>query len=81
MALLLMGVRLIRSSQVLASFRRTHVLKLSLPRAAPHAFSKSFNSHSQAKHSSSSWNTKGWQGLDFCNFLSQGGIAMTPEKG
>ena len=47
MALLLMGVRLIRSSQVLASFRRTHVLKLSLPREL-HMLFPSHSTHSQA---------------------------------
>ena len=44
---LLMAVRLIRSSQVLASFRRTHVLKLSLPREL-HMLFPSHSTHSQA---------------------------------
>ena len=44
---LLMAVRLIRSSQVLASFRRTHVLKLSLPRQL-HMLFPSHSTHSQA---------------------------------
>ena len=75
---LLMGVCLIRSSQVLASFRRTHVLKLSLPCELHRCFFLVIQL--TASHSSSCCNRKGLQGQKFFKFLSPRGIAMTPKK-
>ena len=75
MALLLMGVRLIRSSQVLASFRRTHVLKLSLPRQLHMLFPR------HSTHSQAFLIIMQQKRLARTKLLSPGGcIAMTPEK-